>query len=454
MPDINDDNIVINVCNSNDSNQNNKIFYVNELLAYLCFYIHNSTLGNIRKSIVNFYSYEDIIEAKKLLWEIGKSSLDAYTERRTTDRRTCSEASLDDMVEAIKKLDIMSNLPSFVARNIENIPSRQPEEVNLMYIVSRINGLENKMGNVDDALINVDIAQQKIKEEIEPHKVKLDDLTAEFSKLKSSLSSYEFLNEIFNHDFIVDIIDNIFKSKYSANCNCTNLYCNNNEGVEMTVASLNVEVSETAKSNENSFICQNSVPVEPIFSLKNNVPVELNKSLNYNMPVQPNSSSNNNVPVEPNISLNNNVPDEPNISLNSNVPDEPNISLNNIVPIEPNISLNNNVPDEPNISLNNDVPVDSNNSLNNNVPVEPKISWNCNKNVPVNLNISEKCNIDVPVRPDNSLKNNAPVKPNISFLNNDSNIRVKPNVFLNCNKNVPVNLNTSERCNVSVPILF
>ena len=32
-----------------------------------------------------------------------------------------------DLVEAIKKLDILSSLPSFVDRNIENIPSKQPE---------------------------------------------------------------------------------------------------------------------------------------------------------------------------------------------------------------------------------------------------------------------------------------------------------------------------------------
>ena len=104
-----------------------------------------------------------------------------------------------------------------------------------MYIISRVNGLENKMGSVDDALINVDITQQKIKEAMEPHKIKLDDLAAEFSKLKSNLSSNKFVNEIFNQDSIFDIIDNIFKSKYLTNYNCVpvkkigaNLYYNNN----------------------------------------------------------------------------------------------------------------------------------------------------------------------------------------------------------------------------------
>ena len=44
-----------------------KNFYINELLTYLSCYMHNSTLANTKKNIVSFYSFEDIIEAKKLL---------------------------------------------------------------------------------------------------------------------------------------------------------------------------------------------------------------------------------------------------------------------------------------------------------------------------------------------------------------------------------------------------
>ena len=44
-----------------------KNVYINELLTYLSCYMHNNTLANIKKNILSFYSFEDIIEAKKLL---------------------------------------------------------------------------------------------------------------------------------------------------------------------------------------------------------------------------------------------------------------------------------------------------------------------------------------------------------------------------------------------------
>ena len=91
------------------------------------------------------------------------------------------------------------------------------------------------MGNADNALINNDITQQKIKDKVNSHNGILNDLTIEFNKLMSNLSSNEFLNEIFNEDFQFDRIDNIFKFKYSTNYNCVpvepdsaNLHFNNN----------------------------------------------------------------------------------------------------------------------------------------------------------------------------------------------------------------------------------
>ena len=54
-------------------------FYSNELLAFLCYYIHNSAFDNIKKVVIDFYSDDDILDAKKLLWEIASDNLEAYT---------------------------------------------------------------------------------------------------------------------------------------------------------------------------------------------------------------------------------------------------------------------------------------------------------------------------------------------------------------------------------------
>ena len=192
--------------------------YINELLTYLSCYLHNSTITNIKKNIVSFYSYEDIIDAKKLLWDIGKDSLGSYTERRTTDRRSCSEASLNDIIDAMQKLDMSDNLPNFVAKNVQKVPDRQPEELNLMYILSRINFLENKMSNIDNVLLNNDNVNQEIKANINACNVKMNDISYEVNNFKANLFSPDFLNKVFNKDYIYKLFEDYIKNRNLCKC--------------------------------------------------------------------------------------------------------------------------------------------------------------------------------------------------------------------------------------------
>ena len=56
--------------------------------------------------MLDFFFCEDITHAKKLPWDIGKGFLGTYTVIRTTDRRSCSEASLNGIIKAMQNLDI------------------------------------------------------------------------------------------------------------------------------------------------------------------------------------------------------------------------------------------------------------------------------------------------------------------------------------------------------------
>ena len=180
--------------------------YVNELLTYLCYYINNSTLGNIRRNIAIFYTCDEIIEAKKLLWNLSKDNLDQYTERRSTDRRSCSEASLDDIIEAIKKLDGLSKLPNFVARNVVKIPDRQPEELNILYAINRINNLEKKISSVDEALLNNDNFFVKINTELLTHKNLI---------VVNNEVNVDFLKMMLDKKSLSDLLDDIIMTKVS-----------------------------------------------------------------------------------------------------------------------------------------------------------------------------------------------------------------------------------------------
>ena len=149
----------------------NKDLFINELLTYASFYIHNSSITNIKKIIDGFYDNEDIITAKKLLWEVAGSKLSSYSERKTTENRTSAEANINDIFEALQKLDSIESLPIFVAKDVEKIPDRQPEEINLIAIVNRISKLEKRNKYYEEALSNHEIDLQYIKSLEFEHKI-------------------------------------------------------------------------------------------------------------------------------------------------------------------------------------------------------------------------------------------------------------------------------------------
>ena len=253
--DADDDTKIFNLEDENDK------FFINELLAYLCHYVHNSTITNIKNIIVGFYSFEEIVKAKKLLWELGKDHLDAYIERRTTDRRTCSEASLDDIVEAVKKLDMSSNLPNFVAKNIANIPNNQPEELNLMYIVKRVNSLENKISTIDEVLINNESHNEIIKDKINSYVENVNNIVEELREVKYSLDSKTFINNVLKKDFVVEMLKNIIINECL--CNCTFRSDEKNTNLLGCNESLPKHAQVSDKLYTNFVSCDKDIPVSP-----------------------------------------------------------------------------------------------------------------------------------------------------------------------------------------------
>ena len=163
---------------------------VNELLTYASFYLNNSSIDNIKKIMLNFYSHEEIVDSKKLLWSISGTDLGCYSDRKSSEKRTCDDANLSDIFEALLKLDSIQNLPEFVARDLSKIPERSPEELNLTFILDRINRLEKSVRITDDIVIthstllskfeinDFDSKFTKLENKIQEHGVALADLTA------------------------------------------------------------------------------------------------------------------------------------------------------------------------------------------------------------------------------------------------------------------------------------
>ena len=150
--------------------------YINELLSYSSHYINNSNIQNIKKIIVNFYDNDEVLTAKKLLWELKSDFLGPYNERKSTVNRSSSEANLNDIFDGLQTLDTIDQIPNFVAKNIDKIPERQPEEINIVSLLNRINKIEKKTTEYKNTLSN---------HEIDLHYLKSLDIDSKYNELRT-----------------------------------------------------------------------------------------------------------------------------------------------------------------------------------------------------------------------------------------------------------------------------
>ena len=116
---------------------------INEALCYVIHSLHASTVENCKRVLMNFYNENEIITAKKKLWDVVDTDhIGPYQKRNTVDRRPAKVEHVNDIVKAIQKLDSINLLPEFVAKDLDRIPSCLPEELNTLMLIQRVADLE------------------------------------------------------------------------------------------------------------------------------------------------------------------------------------------------------------------------------------------------------------------------------------------------------------------------
>ena len=213
-----DENSSIDNGNIAEKNEENVDTIIDELLSYVCFYINNSCLDNIKKIVSSFYSQDEILKSKKHLWDVCSKNLSPYTERKTTDKRSSSEANLADIFKGIKELDSGCCLPNFVAKNLERIPERQPEDTNIVCMLNRICSVEKVIKDLEQNIIFQSNSFKTFQDDIEG---KIDsmntDLNNSVANLKLDLDiNKDKLNSIINNekDQEQDLIDDDTLRRY------------------------------------------------------------------------------------------------------------------------------------------------------------------------------------------------------------------------------------------------
>lgn len=116
-------------------------------MTYCCHHLNNSTRDGIRKVVLNFYTPEEIRDAKNDLWSAyGENTLGKFVRRRDQPQNPAHEKATDDILSAMYKLDLNDSVTnvSFAARNLDRLPKYGPEELDLTSMVMRVMQLEQK----------------------------------------------------------------------------------------------------------------------------------------------------------------------------------------------------------------------------------------------------------------------------------------------------------------------
>lgn len=100
---------------------------VNELLWYMCTVLQSSTKDKTKDAILSFYEVGEIAEAKNRLYDDFKETVGKPPSRRGSSRRSEEEADLNDIFEALDKLDKANISPEYYAKNGIRVPLILPE---------------------------------------------------------------------------------------------------------------------------------------------------------------------------------------------------------------------------------------------------------------------------------------------------------------------------------------
>ena len=128
---------------------------MSELLAYTQFYRDKSTPASLAKVITNFYSTTEISAAKKLLISSYQSTVSDSPHcvtRRDLTVRPAHEAEVDDIIGLFDVIDTdEQKRVTFVAANLERIPSYNPEHMNMCSLADRQAQLEASVSSMTAA---------------------------------------------------------------------------------------------------------------------------------------------------------------------------------------------------------------------------------------------------------------------------------------------------------------
>ena len=125
---------------------------VNGLLCYAIHHLDSGANFDIEHYLFKFYKRADIIAAKKVLWNACKDDLGKYDNRKNSEARAATEAHIQDIMKALKKLDGLNKTPEVYVKDLDSVPDRQPTDLNYAMLVQRVADLMKYKVETNDML--------------------------------------------------------------------------------------------------------------------------------------------------------------------------------------------------------------------------------------------------------------------------------------------------------------
>ena len=264
-------------CDKKTVSQSHQALFLQPLVAYMIYSFQSSSFDNINIAVMGHFSLEQIIGAKKDLWDFcGPDIIGEKFNRKNTNNRSMAEAHVTDILNAIVKLDKAEKLPLTVidTASLGIIPRSHPEELNNISLCDRLNKLETRMLSMQIAMDKTMAKNFELEERISH----MDSYAGVLSKRRSQGEQNKTVLNLPKNKNTSNTPSNSVDTTTSAHSGQFNAMASQNTLVENSVslsetAVGNITATEASRSGQNP-------PIE-VLSTQENVPGSLDGDFQF-----------------------------------------------------------------------------------------------------------------------------------------------------------------------------
>ena len=146
---------------------------VNGLLCYTIHHLGSAARDNIELTLKNFYNHQEVVEAKETLWAACGDHLKVLSLCKNGKLRSAKEGNIEEIMDALVKLDGISQTPAVCVSNLDTVPDRQPESWNYASMIQEVAALKRYRYETEQTLSKLAVDIFNLQDITQSHDKKL-----------------------------------------------------------------------------------------------------------------------------------------------------------------------------------------------------------------------------------------------------------------------------------------